>query len=128
MRKILYLLQETRCEQLKTMGQESRIPEVREMYGFMENAFNSVSLGGANGQVWDAPYTKLSEALTTGDFSYALGEFVQRSMVPGYATKRFDFEPLVKPDTLPNYLSVTNYQGQHDIDIGIAFRSDKAGG
>lgn len=114
MRKILYLLQETRCEQLKTSGQEGRISEVREMYGFVENALNSVSLGA--GQVWDSPYTKLSEALTTGDFSYALGEFVQRAMVPGYTNVLFNFEPLVKPDTLPNYLSVTRYQDRYDID------------
>ena len=116
MRKLLYTLQETRCEQLKSAGEEHRIAEVREMFGFMDKAFNTVGLGGTNGQVWDAPYTRLSEAMVTGDFSYALGEFVQQQMIPGYETKRFAFEPLVMDDVLPNYLQVTRYQDRTGLD------------
>jgi len=116
MRKILYALQETRCEQLKTAGQEHRIQEVRDMFGFMDGGLSGVSLGGPNGNTWDAPHTSLSEAMVSADFSYALGEFVQRQMVPGYETRNFAFEPLVKVDTLPNYMDVTRYQDRGDMD------------
>jgi hypothetical protein len=46
-------------------------------------------------------------------------EFVQRLMVPGYETKRFNFEPFVKPDTTPNFLPVIRYQrraGSDDLE------------
>jgi len=116
MKKILYALQETRCEQLKTSGEEHRIQEVRDLFGFVDGALSGVGLGGANHNTWDAPYTKLSEAMVTGDFTYALTEFVQRQMVPGYETRNFAFEPLVKAVTVPNYLDVTRYQDRGDMD------------
>lgn len=116
MRQLLSILAETRCEQLKTAGQEARIQEVRDMYGFMDRALSSVTLGGPDGQWWDSPYTKLAEAMTSQDFTYALGEFVQRQMIPAYQAKRFNFEPLVKVDTAPNYQTITRYQDRSSLD------------
>jgi hypothetical protein len=54
--------------------------------------------------------------MTSADFTYAIQEFVQRQMVPGYQEKMFDFELLVKPDTLPNFMTVTRYQKRAGLD------------
>jgi hypothetical protein len=54
--------------------------------------------------------------MTSADFAYAIQEFVQRQMVPGYQEKTFNFEPFIKPDTTPNYLPVTRYQQRSGLD------------
>ena len=116
MRKVLYALQETRCEQLKTAKQEHRIQEVRDMFRFMDTGLSGVSLGGANRDTWDAPHSKLSESMVSADFTYALQEFVQQLMIPGYEAQTFAYEPLVKMDTVPNYQYVQRYQDRGDMD------------
>jgi hypothetical protein len=60
--------------------------------------------------------TPLEEVMTSADFTYAIQEFVQRQMVPGYERKAFAFEPLVKPDTLPNFMTVTRYQNRCGVE------------
>jgi hypothetical protein len=113
MRQITQLLMETRCEQLKTAGKEERITEVRDMFQFLDNALNGLRFSG-NG--FDGPESRLREVMTSDDFDHAIGEFVQRQVIPGYQTKRFAFEPLVKPDTLPNFMNVTRYQRRAGLD------------
>lgn len=113
MRQIVRLLCETRCEQLKTAGHEERIAEVRDMFRFMDDSLGSVRLAGRG---FDGPESKLQEVMTSDDFSHAIGEFVQRQVWPGYQMQRFAFEPLVKPDTLPNFMNVTRYQRRAGLD------------
>jgi len=105
---------EYRVSQLKTAGQVDRIGEVRDMFHVLDNSLSHVPTG--NDGSFDNPETKLLEVMTTNDFTYALVEFVQRRMIPGYTRKRFAFEPLIRMDTTPNYLPVTRYQKRAGVD------------
>jgi len=69
-----------------------------------------------NGFTDTDPNNPIEEVMTTADFQYALIEWVQRLMVPGYEAKVFDFTGLVRPDTLPNFLPVTRYQRRSGLD------------
>lgn len=111
MRRIVSLLSEYRIEQLKKIGApETRLAEVKDMFVFLDQSLSGVKNG------WNGPETKLQEVMISADFTYAIMEFVQRQMVPGYTQKAFNFEPFVKPDTLPNYLPVTRYQNRAGVD------------
>ncbi len=112
MRVILDTLSKIRAEQLKTQGRETRIAEVGEMFAWFDRSLNNLSLTGLG---YDGQ-EKIEEVMTSADFSYALSEFVQRLMIPGYQTKRFEFEPLVYNDTAPNYESVTRYQKRSSLE------------
>jgi hypothetical protein len=114
MRKIVALLEGYRVEQLKTAKREDKIAEVRQMFSALDESLNGVRLAPSGG--WEGPESKLGEVMVTADFTYALLEFVQRQVIPGYERKGFAFEPLVKPDTLPNYLPVTRYQNRAGLD------------
>ena len=59
---------------------------------------------------------RMQEAMTTGDFPFAIGEFVNRLLVPGYEQRNFNFEPLVWNDTLTNYLPHDRYQKRSQLD------------
>lgn len=115
MRRIVSLLKEYRRAQLSAIGAgNEKLAEVGRMFDFMDSALNGVQVSENGG--FDGPESRLSEVMTSADFTYALGEFVQRQMVPAYTRKRFNFEPLVKPDTLPNFMSVTRYQKRAGVD------------
>jgi hypothetical protein len=115
MRRILSLLNEYRQEQLKKKSApETRLAEATQMYRWLDGALSGVDLNEFGG--FDAPETKLQEVMTSADFTYAVMEFVQRQMFPTYTAKTFNFEPFVKPDTLPNYLPVTRYQSRCGVD------------
>jgi len=115
MRRILSLLQQYRTARLKAAGApEARLTEVSSMYRFLDQSLNGVRVNEFGGM--DDPETKVQEVMTSADFTYALQEFVQRQMVPGYQVKGFNFEPLVKPDTLPNFMTVTRYQRRSGLD------------
>ncbi len=115
MRRILSLLEQYRLTRLQAgKAPETRIQEVRDMYRYLDLALNGVMVNEFGG--FDTPETKLQETMTSADFTYALQEFVQRQMVPGYQEKMFDFEQLVKPDTLPNFMTVTRYQRRSGLD------------
>lgn len=115
MRRIIGLLSEYRREQLKKRNApDAKLSEVSQMYRWLDGALSSVSLNEFGGT--DDPETKLQEVMTSADFTYAVMEFVQRQMVPGYTQKTFNFEPFVKPDTTPNYLPVTRYQNRAGVD------------
>jgi len=115
MRRIVSLLKEYRRAQLSAIGAgNEKLSEVSRMYDFLDSALNGVHL--AEGGGFDGPESRLAEVMTSADFTYALGEFVQRQMVPAYTRKRFAFEPLVKMDTVPNFMSVTRYQKRAGLD------------
>ena len=114
MRQVLSMLADIRQLQLeKYKAPADRVATMKEMYHFFDNALSGVMLNEAG---FDGPETKLQEVMTTADFTYAITEFVQRQMVPGYAVKGFAFEPLVKPDTTPNFLPVNRYQKRAGVD------------
>ena len=113
MRRFIQLLQEYREVQLKQQGREARISEVRDMFRHMDNLLTGVQLSGKG---FDGPETSLSEVMTSADFNYALGEFVQRRMIPGYQAKGFDFEPFIKPETAVNFMPHTRTQDRNDTD------------
>lgn len=109
MRRTLSMLMEIRQLQLrKQNAEDTRISEVADRYRVFDNLLSNIKPTDTN--------TQIEETMISADFAYALQEFVQRQMVPGYTEKTFDFEPLVKPDTLPNYLEVTRYQNREGID------------
>ena len=109
MRRILSMLSEIRQLQLKKQNADgARLAEVADMYRYFDGALSGIKPTDVG--------TKLEEVMTSADFAYAIEEFTQRQMVPGYERKGFAFEPLVKPDTLPNFLPVTRYQDRCGVD------------
>lgn len=115
MRNIMMLLTEVQKERVKQsyakrglQVEPAKLQEIDDAFAYIDR--NLVGAMGNGGE------GKLAEAMTTGDFQNALGEFVQRRLIPGYTQKMFDFEPLVRPDTLPNYMKVTRYQNRAGLD------------
>jgi len=117
MRKIVYAMMKIRQNQINQAAvagtypaalAEKQIAEVGDKFNFLDRELSGISPTSTG--------EKLSEVMTSGDFTYAIQEFVQRQALPGYQAMGFNFEPLVKPDTLPNYLEVKRYQDRHSID------------
>ena len=109
MRRILYTLSRIRQKQLQEAGApEKAVAKVAEKFAWIDRQVDGV--GGASNN------ERLAEVMTSGDFTYAIQEFVQRKALPGYERKGFQFEPLVKPDTVPNFLPVTRYQNRCGVD------------
>lgn len=109
MRKIIYALSEIRKGQLSDSGADNaRIAEADSRFAHFDRLLDGIKPTDTNSQ--------LAETMTSADFTYAIQEFVQRLMLPGYQRMTFNFEPLVKPDTLPNYLPVTRYQNRAGVD------------
>ena len=115
MRRILSILKEYRTVSLTAhQAPPERLREVADKFDYMDRALSSVELNDEGG--FDGPESKLAEVMTSSDFTYAITQFVQRQMVPGYQEQTFAFEPLVKPDILPNYLTVNRYQNRGGLD------------
>ncbi len=120
MRKIIYILNEVRKSQLadrfKAAGTaresaDTRIAEVEAAFGAMDYALDGIRRGGSMDS------ETLTEVMTSGDFTYAIQEFVQRKSLPGYQRMEFVFEPLVKTEfNLPNYMEVARYQNRAGVD------------
>ena len=109
MRRILSMLSDIRQLQMrKQNATDTALTEVGDMFRFLDNSLSGIKPTDVG--------TKLEEVMISADFAYAIMEFVQRQMVPGYERKGFAFEPLVKPDTLPNLLPVTRYQNRCGVD------------
>jgi hypothetical protein len=109
MRKIIYTLSELRKGQLSDAGAKpERLAEVAEKFKVMDRELDGVRFSRDN--------DTLREVMISADFTYAIQEFVQRMALPAYEEKIFNFEPLVKMDTLPNYLPVTRYQQRDGLD------------
>jgi len=98
-----------RMDQLSDMGASpQQMQEVRDKFAFLDGELSGVHSTGAS--------QRLREVMISADFTYALEEFVQRKMWSEYQQQTFAFEPLVTPDTLPNYLPVTRYLDQAGVD------------
>jgi len=109
MRKILSILRETRKAQLNELGAGApRLSQVDDLFEHMDSGLNGITPTATN--------EGLLETMISADFTYAIMEFVQRKMVPGYEERRFEFEPLVKMDTVPNFLSVNRYSNRSGVD------------
>ncbi len=117
MRKIVHAMSQIRQNQINQAVQagsmpgqlaERRIREVGDMFNFLDHELSGISPTATN--------EKLSEVMTSGDFTYAIQEFVQRQSLDGYKAMGFNFEPLVKSDVLPNYLAVNRYQDRNSLD------------
>jgi hypothetical protein len=110
MRRILQLMQGIAADKLaEDKATPQRIAESADYFRHLDQ-----QLSGIN-SLNDAP-VKLAETMISADFTYALQEFVQRKMWGAYQQQNFAFEPLVVPDTLPNYLPVTRYLDQNGVD------------
>ena len=109
MRKIIYTLSELRKGQLSDAGAPTqKLSEVEDKFRFLDRELDGVKFARSN--------ESLQEVMISADFTYAIQEFVQRMAFPGYEEKVFNFEPLVKMDTLPNYLPVSRYQLRDNLD------------
>jgi len=120
------MLSDIRAEQLKLYGQQSRISEAQDMFAFLDRGLNGIRDQDLE---WGMT-TRLSEVMTSGDFAYAIQEFVARSMRPAYQRKRFNFEPFVSIETVPNFMTVTRYQkqqGLQDLELVGAKGEARAG-
>lgn len=117
MRRIISTMSRIRQEQLRTLAKANpsmagkynrRIAEVDGMFREFD-----ANLNGLKHQFGTDP---LHEVMVSGDFTYAIQEFVQRMAYDGYQMMEFPFEPLVKPDQVPNYLQVYRYQHRGSLD------------
>lgn len=117
MRTILQKMSLIRQEQLRTAAQanpalneqyQKRIVEVGDMFRELDSGLN-----GLRHQFDPAP---LQEVMVSADFTYAIQEFVQRLALTGYTMSEFNWQPLVKPDVVPNYLPVYRYQHRGSLD------------
>lgn len=109
MRKMLYVLSRIRQDQLTEAGApQTKVAEISEKFSWIDRQMDGIGATSNN--------ERLAEVMTSDDFTYAILEFVQRKLLPGYERKRFDFEPLVMNDTVPNFLLVTRYQNRCSVD------------
>ena len=106
MRRILSMLCDIRKLQLTKSGADNkRLGETNDYFRYTDDILSGV-----------VPAEKFQEVMTFADFPNAFGDWVQRQMVPGYNTKRFDFEQFVKPDITPNYQFVTRKQKRAGLE------------
>lgn len=109
MRRIISTLQEIRRLQLTKAGTaEARLAEVDQKFRHFDGLLSGIKPTDTGNQ--------LEEVMTSADFTFALQEFVQRLMLPGYQTKLFDFEQFIKPDVVPNFMPVTRYQRRAGLE------------
>jgi hypothetical protein len=100
------MLREIRKGQLADRkASNERLQECDDLFSALDNGLSGVASDEA-----------LQEAMTSGDFTYAIQEFVSRKALPAYQRKQFNFEPLVMPDTVTNYMPVTRYQNRSGVD------------
>jgi len=108
MRRITSLLSEIRREQLSQRGVDnSRIQKCKEYFEYMDTTLSGVTPDEQGG--------RFEEVMTAADFPLALGEFVQRLVLPSYQVKGFPFEQFVKPDITPNFMPVTRYRKEQGL-------------
>lgn len=118
MRKVMSLLSDIRQEQLKTekdkkekLGlpfNEAKFAEAKQFFSGADQVMSGIDPSN--------PSSEFREVMTSGDFEYAIMEFVQRLMIPGYQRKVFNFEAFIKPEKTPNLLPVTRYQRRAGVD------------
>ena len=107
MRRILTALMDTRKGTLADQGASSqRLQECEDLFRCMDRELDGI----------DGVDTTLRETMVTGDFTYALLEYVKRDFLGAYQQQTFAFEPLVFNDILPNYLPASRYLKQAGLD------------
>jgi len=117
MRRILQKLNAIHRERMTTAALAN--PEMKEHYAKRASDGNDMfrmlneGMDGLSHQFDPAP---LQEVMVSADFTYTIQEFVQRLALEGYKMMEFDWTPLVKPDTVPNYLQVYRYQHRGSLD------------
>ncbi len=119
MRRILESLREARLIQLGQQSmtaqqRELRENEVRDLFNYIDAQIGGLRFNGNGG--FDVPHDQLQEAMTSGDFTFAIQEFVQRIMHGPYQQRGFNFEQFIFPDEVPNFLPVNRYQNRGDVD------------
>lgn len=119
MRRILTALMEARRLQLQRMSmatalREKRDADVVQLFNYLERNLGGLSFNANGG--FDAPEGMMQEAMVSGDFTFAIQEFVQRLMHGPYQERTFDFEQFLFLDTVPNFLPVTRYQRRGGVD------------
>lgn len=116
MRVLLQMLQEIAAE-----ANPEKKDVYQEAYPALDASLSAVRRGSASPIV-------LREVMTTSDFPFALGEYVNRALWPSYQRAAFGFEPLVFNDTLPNFQEVTRYQRQSGLqDLEMVKPKQQAG-
>ncbi len=109
MRKIIHLMKEIRKDQLMDMKVSAqRIQECEDMFTYLDGAMCGIKTDKYN--------EELREVMTSADFTYAIMEFVERKMLPGYQRMQFPFESLVWQDTVTNFMPVNRYQNRGGFD------------
>jgi len=109
MRRFLSLLADIRKAQLSERGASGeRLGQVDALFREMDHQLSYAAPPAENEQ--------LAETLVSADFPYALEEYVNRELMPGYQRKMFNYEPLVFVDTVANFLPHTRYQNRGDFD------------
>jgi len=114
MRRILNAMYDYRAAVLTEAGRPAEVARLREVLRFTDARLNGLGMNDA--QVWDAPDSALSEAMTTADFTQALMTFVERRMIPGYQTVSFPFEQFIKPESTTNFLPHSRYMNRGSLD------------
>ena len=106
MRRIVYAMMKIRQDQLADAKvPQNRIEECGAMFAELDKSLSGI-----------ASANTFKEVMTSADFTYALEEFVQRQMMPGYTRMQFAFEPLVKMDVVPNFQQVDRYQQRAGLE------------
>lgn len=100
-----------RCLQMMSRLAAIRRPEKQKLYEQLYPLIDDALDG--HGRLAES---KFKEAMTTADFAFALGEFVDRALWPAYRRAVFNFAPLVFTDTVTNFQTVTRYQRQAGLD------------
>lgn len=113
-RRVLSAMYEYRAALLTEAGRPAEVKQLREMLDFADARLSGLGLD--NNEHWDAPDSKLAEAMTSADFSNALMTFVERRMIPGYQTVSFPFEQFIKPETTTNFLAHSRYMNRGSLD------------
>ena len=109
MRRIVHLMNGIRKDQLSDQqAPPQKFEKVDAMFRELDSCLSGITPTGTN--------ETLNEVMTSGDFTYAIEEFVRREMVEGYTRMPFAFEPLIKQVTVPNYMLVTTYQRRAGVE------------
>ena len=109
MRRIVHLMNGIRKDQLSDQqAPPQKIKQCDAMFRELDSCLSGITPTATN--------ETLNEVMTSGDFTYAIEEFVRREMVEGYTRMPFAFEPLIKQVTVPNYQLVTTYQRRAGVE------------
>ena len=108
MRQLMSMLMEIAC-----VNRPEKEVIYREAYPLIDNSLSMLIDPVNQGST---SLSTFQEVMTSADFQYALGEYVNRAMWPAYTRQAFAFEPIIFNDVVPNFMDVTRYQRQAGLD------------